>query len=91
MENFEKLTYEQQLEIVNYKENFDGLSRSANASKNNKTYEEWQYYKQGKPEEVEINPKFRSEMIEKSKVLETKLQDEIDAKTKQNEIENKKC
>lgn len=30
-------------------------------------------------------------MIEKSKIVETKIQDEIHAKAKQNEIENNKC
>lgn len=30
-------------------------------------------------------------MIQKSKELETKLQDEIDVKARQNEIENNKC
>ena len=33
MDGFEKLTREQQLEVLNYEDNFVGLSKSANASK----------------------------------------------------------
>lgn len=33
MDGFEKLTIEQQLEVLNYEDNFVGLSKSANASK----------------------------------------------------------
>ena len=36
MDNFEKLTYEEQLEVLNYKDNFIGLSKSANTSKGSK-------------------------------------------------------
>jgi hypothetical protein len=78
MDVFGKLTREQQLEVLNNEENFTGLSKSANTSKQSKSYEEWTHYKKGKPGEVEVNPEFRNEMIEKERELEGKLQKQID-------------
>ncbi len=75
MEGFEKLTKSQQLEILNYEENFIGLSKSANTSKGSKTYAEWDTYLK---ENIPINPKFREEMILKEKILEGKIQQMID-------------
>ncbi|WP_199884109.1 hypothetical protein [Anaerosinus massiliensis] len=45
MEGFDKLTYEQQLKVLNNSENFTGLSKTANTSKGSKSYEEWTAYK----------------------------------------------
>ena len=47
MEGFDKLTFEQQLEILNNPENFVGLSEAANTSKGNKSYAEWTIIKKG--------------------------------------------
>ncbi|PNS49370.1 hypothetical protein C2L81_14145 [Bacillus anthracis] len=76
MENFDKLTKEQQLKVLNNEENFLGLSEAANKSKGSKSYSDWTSYKK---EKIEVDPKFREEMIKKEKELEMKLQKQIDA------------
>ncbi len=45
MKRFDKLTFEQQGEILNYKPSFHGLSETANTSRGAKTYSEWAQYK----------------------------------------------
>nr|WP_255256186.1 hypothetical protein [Bacillus wiedmannii] len=45
MDGFGNLTEKQQLEVLNNPENFTGLSKSANTSKQSKSYEEWTHYK----------------------------------------------
>ncbi|WP_371367072.1 hypothetical protein SRRS_11820 [Sporomusa rhizae] len=85
MDGFEKLTPEQRLKVINNQDNIEGLSRSANGSKQDKSYEEWTHYKKGKPDEIEVDPAFRKRMMEKEKDLEGKLQNQIDDFNKQNE------
>ncbi|MED3952422.1 T7SS effector LXG polymorphic toxin [Priestia aryabhattai] len=75
MEGFEILTYEQQKAIANYRENFIGLTETANKSKGSKSYQEWTIYKK---EGILVNPKFREEMILKERKLESEIQDIID-------------
>ncbi|ATI60465.1 TPA: hypothetical protein ACGSMF_000115 [Bacillus cereus] len=75
MEKFYKLTKEQQLKVLNNEENFLGLSEAANKSKGSKSYSDWTIYKK---EKIEVDPKFREEMIKKEKKLEMKLQKQID-------------
>ncbi|EJR36009.1 MULTISPECIES: hypothetical protein [Bacillus cereus group] len=60
--------------VVN-EENFLGLSEAANKSKGSKSYSDWTIYKK---EKIEVDPKFREEMIKKEKELEMKLQKQID-------------
>lgn len=74
MENFEKLTQKQQLEVLNNETNFVGLSETANTSKGSKSFEEWTEYKKGK---IKVDEKFRQEMIEKSKNIKKELQEQI--------------
>lgn len=81
MDGFEKLTIEQQLEVLNYEDNFVGLSKSANASKGAKTYEDWTLYKKTG---VPIDSAFRAEMMMKEKKLERLLQGMIDNFVKYN-------
>ncbi|WHX50300.1 hypothetical protein QNH46_06440 [Paenibacillus woosongensis] len=78
MDGFGKLTDAQKLEVLNNPENFIALSKSANTSKQSKSFEEWTHYKKGKPGEIEVNPEFREKMIVKEKELERKLQKQID-------------
>ncbi|WP_332236689.1 hypothetical protein [Sporolactobacillus sp. KGMB 08714] len=78
MEGFDRLTEKQQLEVLNNPKNFIGLSRAANGSKQDKSYEEWTHYKKGKPGEIEIEPTFRDKMIKKENELEKVLQKQID-------------
>ena len=75
MDGFDKLTREQQLELLNYRDNFEGLSKSANTSKGSKTYEEWTMYKK---EGIPIDPEFRASMIAKEQELSRTLQGLID-------------
>ncbi|KLA30783.1 hypothetical protein [Bacillus cereus] len=78
MDGFGNLTEKQQLEVLNNPENFTGLSKSANTSKQSKSYEEWTHYKKGTPDEIEVSPDFRSKMITREKQLERILQKQID-------------
>ncbi|MHA6533126.1 HNH endonuclease [Paenibacillus sp. BAC0078] len=78
MEGFGDLTEAQKLAVLNNTENFIGLSKSANTSKQSKTFEEWTHYKKGKKGEIEVNPEFRSKMIQIERELERKLQKQID-------------
>ncbi|RRJ67349.1 hypothetical protein EHV15_01920 [Paenibacillus oralis] len=75
MEGFEKLTKEQQLEVLNNPDNFIGLSESANKSKGSKSFLEWTKYKK---ENIDVDPKFREKIIKKEQELERKLQKQID-------------
>ncbi|WP_306433992.1 hypothetical protein, partial [Paenibacillus dendritiformis] len=84
MENYDKLTFEQQVKVANNRENFIGLSRSANGSKQNKTYEQWTHYKKGTPDEIEVDPVFRKKMMEREKEMEKILQKQIDDMANQN-------
>ncbi|SME72281.1 hypothetical protein BACERE00198_03986 [Bacillus cereus] len=78
MDGFGNLTEKQQLEVLNNPENFTGLSKSANTSKQSKSYEEWTHYKKRTPDEIEVSPDFRSKMITREKQLERILQKQID-------------
>jgi len=84
MDGFEKLTREQQEFILNYRKNITGSSRSANASRGNKSFEEWTIYKK---ENIEVRPEYREEMIIKEKELEIKIQEMIDNFVELNEKE----
>lgn len=75
MDGFGKLTREQQLELLNYKDNFVGLSWSANASKGAKSYADWSIYKK---DGIPIVKEFRKEMIAKEVQLEKNIQKKID-------------
>ena len=76
MEGFEELTKAQQLEVLNNSENLIGLSRSANASKGAKTFEEWtEHIKTG----TLVDASFRERMIQMERTLERTLQAQIDA------------
>ncbi|SCC50786.1 Cytoplasmic protein [Bacillus cereus] len=70
MGGFGNLTEKQQLEVLNNPENFTGLSKSANTSKQSKSYEEWTHYKKGTPDEIEGSPDFRSKMITREKQID---------------------
>ena len=89
MEGFEKLTFEQQLEVLNNPENFAGLSRAANSSRQHKSYSEWTHYKKGTSEEIKVDETFRQEMIKKEKELEKILQKQIDDLVEKNSKDNK--
>nr|WP_240317801.1 hypothetical protein [Bacillus wiedmannii] len=78
MDGSGNLTEKQQLEVLNKPENFTGLSKSANTSKQSKSYEEWTHYKKETPGEIEVSPDFRSKMITREKQLERILQKQID-------------
>lgn len=74
MKGFEKLTFEQQVEVLNFKGNFHGLSETANTSRGAKTYAEWARYKKGG---IDDDPGFRSSMMERAAKLEIELQEKI--------------
>ncbi|HDR7379292.1 TPA: hypothetical protein QCX22_004492 [Bacillus toyonensis] len=78
MDGFGNLTEKQELEVLNKPENFTGLSKSVNTSKQSKLYKAWTHYKKGTPDEIEVSPDFRSKMITREKQLERILQKQID-------------
>jgi hypothetical protein len=59
MPGFDKLTEAQKIEVLNLEDNFMGLSKRSNASKQDKTWTEWQGHKELGP----IPPEVRREMI----------------------------
>lgn len=75
MENFDKLSFADQVDVLNYEENFTGLSKPANASKGAKSYAEWEVYKK---ENIPISKEYRDRMSIKEANLEIKLQTMID-------------
>jgi hypothetical protein len=75
MEGFDRLTKEQQLQVLNNPENFVGLSESANTSKGAKSFDEWTLYKK---ENIPVDPEFRRQMMEKEVNTEKILQQQID-------------
>ena len=76
MEGFEKMTLKQKLDVLNYEENFIGLSKTANTSKGSKSYREWTRYVK---ENIPISADFKSTMIAKERELEVVLQNLIDS------------
>jgi uncharacterized Zn-binding protein involved in type VI secretion len=74
MDGFNKLSFNNQLEVLNHKQNFAPLSETANTSRGAKTYEQWTRYKKGN---VDVDPTFRSSMMERAAKLEVELQEKI--------------
>jgi hypothetical protein len=77
MLGFDKLTVEQQLRVLNYERNFEGISGVINASRKNKTFKAWDeaggHFLHGRPE----NRKFLQELISREESLAVELQDMI--------------
>ena len=67
IEGFDKLTYEQQLKIINDPKNFIGMTKSANSSRGSRTFAEWTMHKSKK---IKVNEEFRQRMMKKEKELE---------------------
>ena len=84
MEGFGKLTYKQQLEILNNPKNIIGTSISANSARGAKSFAEWEYYKPGTPEQIKVNEVLRQQLIKKEKILEVEIQQYIDYLVKLN-------
>jgi hypothetical protein len=76
MDGFDRLTPAQQLEILNWPENFTGLSRSANASKQDLPYALWH---QHKGSGLMVNPLFTTQMTHMESAVAGRLQTLIDS------------
>ncbi|VVP49708.1 hypothetical protein PS874_05163 [Pseudomonas fluorescens] len=74
MSGFSKLTFADQVKVLNYERNFQGLSEVANTSKGAKSFGEWVSYKKGG---IDVDPAFRSSMIDKAAKLEPEIQQHI--------------
>ena len=74
MNGFSKLATTDQIKVLNYERNFQGLSEVANTSKGAKSFVEWTSYKKGG---IEVDPAFRSGMIDKAAKLEPEIQQHI--------------
>ncbi|WP_259398007.1 hypothetical protein [Pseudoalteromonas sp. SR41-1] len=75
MDGFERLTLEQQKQVLNDPINFIGLSKTANTSKGSKSFSQWTEYKKGG---IKVSPEFRERMMK----LETQLELDIQSKIK---------
>ena len=72
---FSDLTTSNQNLVINLPENFHGLSRSANGSRGNKTFEEWmEHVSSGTP----VTPELRQRMIAEEARLNQVIQERID-------------
>ncbi|ANY86661.1 hypothetical protein [Pseudomonas putida] len=71
MEGFSRLTFEDQVKVLNYEPNFQGLSEVANTSKGAKSFAEWELYRKGN---IPVDPAFRSVMMDKASKLDPELQ-----------------
>ena len=85
MKNFDKLSTENQIKVLNYEENFTGLSKSANTSKGAKSYSEWTTYKK---ENIPISMECKAEMMKKESALEPVLQGMIDGLLKEQGVKS---
>ncbi|MFK3873990.1 hypothetical protein [Pseudoalteromonas rhizosphaerae] len=75
MKGFERLTLEQQKQVLNDPINFIGLSKTANTSKGSKSFSEWtEYKKRG----IKVSPEFREKMMKLETELELEIQRKID-------------
>jgi hypothetical protein len=73
MKDFSRLSTENQLKVLNNPDNFMGLGKSSNASKQDKSWAEWEEHSiLGK-----VPEKFKAEMIEKEKGIGSLLENQI--------------
>jgi hypothetical protein len=71
LENFDRLTPTEMVNVLNHPDNFMGLSPSANASKGSKSYVEWTTYVK---ENLPVDPAFREMMMKRELELLSELQ-----------------
>jgi uncharacterized Zn-binding protein involved in type VI secretion len=71
MDGFAKLSFKDQVAVLNYEPNFVGLSEVANTSKGAQSFSEWTGYKKGN---IEVDPAFKTGMIERSEALKPEIQ-----------------
>ncbi len=82
MSGFNRLTFEQQKYVANYRRNFIGLTKSGNASKGANDWTEWWGHKKsGTP----VKPSFRRKMLKKERKVKYQLQKLIDDFLKEKE------
>lgn len=74
MEGFRELSYANMKRVLNCPENFIGLSASANASKQDQTFEAWTKHKS---KNIPVNADFRKKMMKEEKRLTAKLVSQI--------------
>lgn len=74
MDGFEKLSEVDQIKLLNYQENFVGLSEIANKSKGAKSFSEWTEYKKLN---IKVSDEFRVKMILQENHLEIQIQQKI--------------
>jgi len=75
MNGFDKLSKADQVKVLNYENNFIGLSKTANTSKGAQSYSEWTEYKKM---DMKVDPSFRQRMMQKENDMTIELQKYID-------------
>jgi hypothetical protein len=73
MEGFNRLSTDNQLKVLNNPENFMGLGKSSNASKQDKSWAEWE----GHSELGTIPPEFKARMISEEQRVQSLLESQI--------------
>ncbi|HLP88950.1 MAG TPA: DUF4157 domain-containing protein [Nostocaceae cyanobacterium] len=73
MEGFSRLSTDNQLKVLNNPENFMGLGKSSNASKQDKSWAEWE----GHSELGSIPPEFKARMIGEEQRVQSLLESQI--------------
>ncbi len=76
MNGFDRLSEADQLKVLNYRNNFVGLSKIANTSKGAKNYSDWVNYKKMG---IRIDNTFRQQMIQKEQDVAVELQNYINS------------
>lgn len=74
MEGFSRLNFEDQVKVLNYEPNLQGLSEVENIPKGAKSFAEWEQYNKG---DVGVDLAFRSAMVDKAAKLQSELQQYI--------------
>ncbi len=76
MNGFDKLSEADQVKVLNYENNFVGLSKTANTSKGAQSFSDWTEYKKL---DMQVDPTFRQTMIQKEQDMTVELQKYIDS------------
>ena len=82
MEGFSRLSTENQLEVLNNPHNFMGLGKSTNASKQDKSWAEWQ----GHSELGSVPTGFQQNMITEEQRIKSLLENQIQSLLKQQKL-----
>ena len=82
MEGFDRLSFDNQIEVLNYEPNLEVMSDRANRSRRDSSFKEWEFYDGNIP----VNKQFRQTMIQREEALRKELQQLIDELRKKQKV-----